>query len=89
MLARTKAHADEVISLLDIGSFKTTCLIISRRAVTGSPARAPFRVLGIGQCRGNAGVAALALPNHTANVENAHGGAAIVGRAQFNPAVAV
>ncbi|MFO1172774.1 MAG: cell division protein FtsA [Hyphomicrobiaceae bacterium] len=51
MLARTKAHADEVISLLDIGSFKTTCLIISRRAVTGSPARAPFRVLGIGQCR--------------------------------------
>ncbi len=51
MLTRTKAPADEVISLLDIGSFKTTCLIISRQTATGSPVRTPFRVLGIGQCR--------------------------------------
>jgi cell division protein FtsA len=51
MLTRTKAPADEVISLLDIGSFKTTCLIVTRQQSAGSPARAPFRVLGIGQCR--------------------------------------
>lgn len=51
MLSRTKAPADEVLSLLDIGSFKTTCLIVSRRQTAGSPAHAPFRVLGIGQCR--------------------------------------
>ncbi|MEZ5923517.1 MAG: cell division protein FtsA [Hyphomicrobiaceae bacterium] len=54
MLTRTnKAATEEVISLLDVGSFKTTCLIVGRRqgaqgSAVGQP---PARILGIGQCR--------------------------------------